>query len=237
MTPIHSSGSRSARKTGRRGPQGLFQGYRYQYLSSQLPLYRQSIARKSTKLFWQTLYSGYWQRVEWRRPLSEETDKYQFEHASIVDDTQSLSVDERRLKYEVTKMINLVSAKYICIADLTLSFQKKMKHWVQNHSRPYNSRKSTKPTNPSHCQNIASNAEDVLDDESEVDQLISDGDNDIDQSPLRLPAALNIENVNITGNNPQVTVGGAFSDGDGHDIEQLLATAASLLNVCVEIIR
>jgi hypothetical protein len=75
-----------------------------------------------------------------------------------------------------------------------------------------------------------------LDDESEVDQLISDGDNDINQSPLWLPATLNIENVNITGNNPQVTVGSTFSDGDGHDIEQLLATAASLLNVCVEII-
>jgi hypothetical protein len=112
-----------------------------------------------------------------------------------------------------------------------------MKHWVQNHSRPDNSRKSTKSTNSLHCQKIASNAEDVLDDESEVDQLISDDDNNSDQSPLRLPTALNIENSNITGNNPQVTVGDTFSDGDGHDIEQLLATAASLLNVCVEIIR
>jgi hypothetical protein len=168
MTLLHSSGSRSTCKTGRQGLQGLFQGYQHQYLSSQLSLYQQSVVWKSTELFWKTLYNGYWQQVEWCRPLSKETDKFQFEHASIVDDTQSLSVDERRLKDKVTKMVNQVSSKYfiyICIADITLSLQKNIKCGIQNHSCPEtsraNSRKSTKSASSSHCHNITSNTMDV----------------------------------------------------------------------------
>jgi hypothetical protein len=89
------------------GPQGKFQGLRLEYLTSRWSAYETAVIDSKTREFWSDAYAGYWERVEWRKPLNEETDADLFRNASVPEET-SISEEDEKLKVETIARVNKV---------------------------------------------------------------------------------------------------------------------------------
>jgi hypothetical protein len=98
------------------GPEGNFHGLRLEYLTSHLAGYQKAVIDKTTRDFWQPVLSGYWQRVEWRKSLDEETDGDAFRDASLTAE-EVLSEEDTTKKAETISKVNSV-----CIFLLFFSF-------------------------------------------------------------------------------------------------------------------
>lgn len=95
------------------GPSGNFTGFRLEFLLGKFEEYKETVANKKTRLWWEPLLTEFWTRVEWRKPLNEETDVEHFINASVPqDDELTMSKDELSDKAETVKTVTHVSVIY-----------------------------------------------------------------------------------------------------------------------------